>query len=87
MSKADQPRMPNYLDHILYAIVRIKRYTDEMTEAAFLKLSLDQTLGLKSVPFSGQNTDFSNISKNCVLTPVFLQCGTSRATNDIAVSI
>jgi uncharacterized protein with HEPN domain len=36
MSKSGQLRVPEYLGHIIEAIHRIERYTEDMTELAFL---------------------------------------------------
>lgn len=36
MSKSDKLRIPEYLRHILEAIQRIERYTEDMTETGFL---------------------------------------------------
>ena len=36
----DPIRVPDYLEHIIQAIERIKRYTDDMSEVAFLENEL-----------------------------------------------
>jgi uncharacterized protein with HEPN domain len=35
MSEGKLPRVPDYLDHILQTILRIDRYTEDLTEVTF----------------------------------------------------
>lgn len=38
----DQQRLQDYLEHIQHAIARIERYTDDLTDAAFLQNEMAQ---------------------------------------------
>lgn len=53
MSK-DPLRVPNYLDHILQAINRISRYTDDMTDAGFLENELVQDAVIRNIEIIGE---------------------------------
>lgn len=47
-------RVPDYLDHILNAIERIERYTDDMDEVVFLKTELVQDAVLRNIEIIGE---------------------------------
>jgi hypothetical protein len=53
MSK-DSLRVPNYLDHILQAINRISRYTENITEAGFLENELVQDAVIRNIEIIGE---------------------------------
>lgn len=53
MSK-DQLRVPDYLEHIHAAIQRIHRYTDGMTESAFLENEQVQDAVLRNIEIIGE---------------------------------
>jgi len=53
MSKA-QFRVPDYLGHILRAIQRIARYTEDITEAAFLENELLQDAVIRNIEVIGE---------------------------------
>lgn len=53
MSK-DQLRVPDYLEHIHAAIGRIQRYTDGMTESAFLESEQVQDAVLRNIEIIGE---------------------------------
>lgn len=50
----DALRVPEYLDHIVRAIERIKRYTAEIGEAAFLKDELVQDAVIRNIEVIGE---------------------------------
>lgn len=52
MSKA--LRVPDYLEHILKAIERIERYTDDMDEVAFLGSELVQDAVIRNIEIIGE---------------------------------
>jgi len=52
MNKAG--RVPDYLDHILMAIDRIERYTDELVEATFLANELVQDAVIRNIEIIGE---------------------------------
>ncbi|QDD66091.1 DUF86 domain-containing protein [Herbaspirillum seropedicae] len=52
MNKAG--RVPDYLDHILMAITRIERYTDELVEATFLANELVQDAVIRNIEIIGE---------------------------------
>jgi uncharacterized protein with HEPN domain len=52
--KRDQPRLPDYLDHILEAIDRIERYTVGMTKASFTKNQLVQDAVIRNFEIIGE---------------------------------
>lgn len=49
MSKSDKIRVPEYLRHILEAIQRIDRYTEDMTEAGFLENEMVQDAVIRNI--------------------------------------
>jgi uncharacterized protein with HEPN domain len=53
MSREPQ-RLPDYLGHILQAIERIQRYTDDMEEAAFLKNEMIQDAVIRNFEVIGE---------------------------------
>jgi uncharacterized protein with HEPN domain len=53
MSK-DKLRVPEYLEHILAAIQRIRRYTHGMTESAFLEDEQVQDAVLRNIEIIGE---------------------------------
>lgn len=53
MSK-DKLRVPEYLEHILSAIQRIRRYTQGMTESAFLENEQAQDAVLRNIEIIGE---------------------------------
>ena len=50
----DQQRLADYLSHILEAIERIDRYTQDMTEVAFLKNQLVQDAVIRNFETIGE---------------------------------
>jgi uncharacterized protein with HEPN domain len=54
MSKGDQLRVADYLDHILQAIQRINRYTEDMTEVAFLQDEKTQDAVIRNFEIIGE---------------------------------
>ena len=52
MSKA--ARVPDYLAHILKAIGRIERYTEDMSEAMFLSSEMAQDAVLRNIEIIGE---------------------------------
>ena len=52
MSKA--ARVPDYLGHILKAIGRIERYTEDMSEAMFLSSEMAQDAVLRNIEIIGE---------------------------------
>jgi uncharacterized protein with HEPN domain len=54
MSKSDKLRVPEYLRHILEAIQRIERYTEEMTEAGFLENEMVQDAVIRNIEIMGE---------------------------------
>ena len=52
MSKAT--RIPDYLAHILRAIERIERYTEDMSEAMFLSSEMAQDAVLRNIEIIGE---------------------------------
>ncbi len=47
-------RVPYYLEHILKAIERIERYTDDMDEVAFLGTELVQDAVIRNIEIIGE---------------------------------
>ncbi len=60
MTKA--PRVWEYLDHILNAIQRIARYTNELNETAFLTSELVQDAVIRNIEIIGEASN--NILRN-----------------------
>jgi uncharacterized protein with HEPN domain len=54
MSKVDALRIPDYLNHILEAIRRIKNYTADMTVTSFLNDSLVQDAVIRNFEIIGE---------------------------------
>ncbi len=50
----DRQRLPDYLAHILEAIGRIHRYTEDMTESAFLANGLVQDAVIRNFEIVGE---------------------------------
>lgn len=61
MSK-DLQRLADYLSHILEAIERIGRYTEDMDEVAFLKIDLVQDAVIRNFEIIGEASN--NIEKH-----------------------
>jgi len=61
MSKFDQLRIPEYLDHIIDAVQRIDRYTAGMTEVQFLDDEKTQDAVVRNFEIIGEACN--NISK------------------------
>ena len=49
-----EPRLPDYLDHILEAIQRIRTYTEDMVETAFLESTLVQDGVIRNIEVIGE---------------------------------
>lgn len=49
-----EPRLPDYLDHILEAIRRIHTYTEDMVETAFLESTLVQDGVIRNIEVIGE---------------------------------
>lgn len=47
-------RIPDYLEHILKAIERIERYTDDMDEVAFLSNEMVQDAVIRNIEIIGE---------------------------------
>ena len=47
--RRDQQRLPDYLDHILEAIERINRYTNEIDEVTFLQNEMAQDAVIRNI--------------------------------------
>ncbi len=47
-------RLPNYLEHILQAIQRIRRFTKDMDESAFLRNELVQDAVIRNIEILGE---------------------------------
>ena len=62
----DPIRVADYLEHIIQAIQRIKRYTDDMSEVAFLENELVQDAVIRNIEIIGEAA--RNIERN---NPVF----------------
>ena len=62
----DPIRVADYLEHITQAIQRIKRYTDDMSEVAFLENELVQDAVIRNIEIIGEAA--KNIERN---DPVF----------------
>ena len=62
----DPIRVADYLEHIIQAIQRIKRYTDDMSEVAFLENELVQDAVIRNIEIIGEAA--RNIERN---DPVF----------------
>ena len=62
----DSIRVADYLEHIAQAIQRIKRYTDDMSEVAFLENELVQDAVIRNIEIIGEAA--RNIERN---DPVF----------------
>lgn len=54
MSKVDKLRVPDYLDHITQAIMRITRYTEDMNEVAFLTDERTQDAVIRNLEIIGE---------------------------------
>lgn len=54
MSKSDILRLPEYLRHILEAIERIHRYTEDMSEVAFLNDQKTQDAVIRNFEIIGE---------------------------------
>lgn len=54
MNKKSKLYILDYLDHILTAIQRISHYTDEMSEATFLKNELVQDAVIRNIEIIGE---------------------------------
>lgn len=52
--KRDQQRLPDYLGHILEAIERIGRYTDDLDGVAFLQNEMAQDAVLRNLEIIGE---------------------------------
>lgn len=52
--KRDQQRLPDYLGHILEAIERIGRYTDEIDENSFLADEMAQDAVIRNLEIIGE---------------------------------
>ena len=61
MSK-EQQRLLDYLEHMLQAIERIRRYTDSLDEAAFLQNELVQDAVIRNLEILGEASN--NIQKH-----------------------
>jgi uncharacterized protein with HEPN domain len=59
----DQQRLTDYLAHILEAIERIERYTEDMTQLAFLENQLVQDAVIRNFEIIGEASN--NIEKHC----------------------
>ena len=62
----DPIRVADYLEHIIQAIQRIKRYTDDISEVAFLENELVQDAVIRNIEIIGEAA--RNIERN---DPVF----------------
>jgi uncharacterized protein with HEPN domain len=61
---SDKPsRATDYLGHILQAIERIERYTEDMSEPAFLESGLTQDAVIRNFEIIGEAS--RNIERNC----------------------
>lgn len=49
-----EPRLPDYLDHILEAIRRIRTYTEDIVEVAFLEDTLVQDGVIRNIEVIGE---------------------------------
>jgi uncharacterized protein with HEPN domain len=58
----DQQRLADYLAHVIEAIERIDRYTDDMTEVAFLNNALVQDAVIRNLEVIGEASN--NIEKH-----------------------
>lgn len=54
MSKSEQLRIPEYLRHILEAIQRIARYTEDMAETGFLASEMVQDAVIRNIEIMGE---------------------------------
>lgn len=54
MSKSDKLRIPEYLRHILEAIQRIERYTEDMAETEFLASEMVQDAVIRNIEIMGE---------------------------------
>jgi uncharacterized protein with HEPN domain len=54
MSKADPQRLKEYLQHILQAIQRIERYTEDIDEVAFLASEEKQDAVIRNIEILGE---------------------------------
>ncbi|XXG32010.1 MAG: DUF86 domain-containing protein [Ferrovum myxofaciens] len=54
MKKLDQQRLADYLGHILEAIGRIDRYTEDMSEVAFLEDEMTQDAVIRNFEIIGE---------------------------------
>ena len=56
-------RLPDYLSHMIKAIERIFRYTDQIDEATFLKNEMAQDAVIRNIEIIGEASH--NIEQNC----------------------
>ncbi|MEI7431855.1 MAG: DUF86 domain-containing protein [Betaproteobacteria bacterium] len=54
MSRRDQKRLLDYLGHILHAIARIERYTENLGEMAFLEDEMAQDAVIRNFEIIGE---------------------------------
>ena len=54
MSRRDQQRLADYLGHILQAIERIERYTEDLGEVAFLEDEMAQDAVIRNLEVIGE---------------------------------
>ena len=59
----DQQRLADYLAHILEAIERIERYTEDMDEVAFLENHLVQDAVIRSLEIVGEASNQRDLPK------------------------
>lgn len=62
--KRDQQRLPDYLGHILEAIERIGRYTDDIDENSFLQDEMAQDAVIRNLEIIGEATTLSAITRS-----------------------
>lgn len=62
MTEDKRLRVHDYLDHILQAILRIHRYTEDLTEAAFLKDEKTQDAVIHNIEIIGEAA--KNVERN-----------------------
>ena len=65
----DPIRVADYLEHIIQAIQRIKRYTDDMSEVAFLENELVQDASLTPTSRKGKRKDLTPALSAAGLAP------------------
>ncbi len=54
MTKTDKLRAPDYLAHIIQAIQRINRYTEDMSEVEFLENEMAQDAVIRNIEIIGE---------------------------------